>query len=278
MKISNSMLRAWQTCPLYWYEKHHRLNPDGSRGREKVRLSPGGTDFGTRMHELLAHRLRILGGKFVADSVRDYPTPKWPEIEDEVQAMLHAYIAYYPQEDFEVLDVERTIEVPLGPHTYVFKCDLWGRKADGNYFVMDHKTESRFSKANLPEAWVAKTQASLYLWACEQYYGVRPDHLVVDILTRASKKGECGPMFRRYQAERTNAQREQAALTLELWANEIAGQAAVKADNTDEWLNYRNDNACVNEMTGWKCDFYQPHVLGESPEHDALYQIAEYRL
>lgn len=260
-------------CPLLWFEQYHRLNPDGSRGRQRIHLTPNGADFGTREHELLAKRNNCLRGQHTQCVISE---PKWPELEAEAQAMLEAYKAAYPAEEFEILDVERTGEVALGAdHTYLFKIDLWARLPDGRHFIRDYKTEKRGSKANTPEAWAAKTQASLYLWAAEKFYGVRPDFLEVDILTRQSPKGEKPVCFRRYKAERTDAQRVNAAASLLIWADQIEDAIRWFGDAPHAWANFRNPNQCINETTGWQCDFYPPHIIGESPAHDKLYQIAE---
>lgn len=179
--------------------------------------------------------------------------------------MIAAYAAHYPAESFEVIDVERTWELPLpgGRHSASGKFDGFVRgNADpylpGKLYLLEHKTEKRGSKANLPESWAARSQVGIYQWAGEQIYGEEIAGIILDVLTRRSDAGRIGPSFRRDTLSRTREDCELAIANLNWTADQI--ERCREEWNGAIWPQDRN-NCCVN---GWRCDFYNLHVFGRS--------------
>ncbi len=186
-------------------------------------------------------------------------------LETEAQEMIAAYAAHYPAESFEVIDVERTWELPLpgGRHSASGKFDGFVRgNADpylpGKLYLLEHKTEKRGSKANLPESWAARSQVGIYQWAGEQIYGEEIAGIILDVLTRRSDAGRIGPSFRRDTLSRTREDCELAIANLNWTADQI--ERCREEWNGAIWPQDRN-NCCVN---GWRCDFYNLHVFGRS--------------
>jgi hypothetical protein len=200
-------------------------------------------DFGSRMHELLAgwYSSQQVGGAL-----------KNSRLEDEAQAMFAAYQAFYPREDFEVLDVERTlkVQIPDTTHTYVFKMDALVRLPSGLLSVLDHKTESRNSHSNRPEAWASRPQVGLYQWAAEQIHGEKFGPVTINILRRGTEGGKFGPEFRRDEPTRTPQQMAANVRWLVKTADLIE-----ECERTGYWPD--NRNGCMQGP--YRCDYYDLH-------------------
>lgn len=217
------------------------------------------------MHQLWEQRLSALQG----DSRDPYPPSESEAIELECNAAFAAYCAHYPLEPFDVVAVEQVFEVaiPGTEHTYTGKFDgiIRYKEApyEGQLSILEHKTEARSSTRNLPEAWAARSQVSLYMWAAEKLFQERPVHILLDVLRRASTKGQEPATFYRDILERTVEQSESAVADLVYVADQI-GQLNFKGarypQNTDNCMNGR-----------FKCDFYNRHIL----QIDSDYQEAE---
>ncbi len=177
-------MQAWNKCPWLWKEKY--LN-----GIEKKERGDA-LDYGKRIHHLLERRLLD-----IVPDLCDAP------FEPEAQVMLARYAAQYPVEAFDVIEVERYYEVllprqvcracggqdlvekfdlhkamfcqdcrePNTIHTFNGKIDATVRAHDtGMLNLLEHKTEKRGGKNNLPQAWAVRPQASLYMWAAGEIY------------------------------------------------------------------------------------------------------------
>jgi hypothetical protein len=253
--LSNSSFTAFQKCPAYYQEKYLRglSYPD----------KPAYFQFGERFHQMLqAHYLSTTGAGVGVIP----PAPNLdPQLELEAQAMLAAYKAHYPREDFEVVEVERYFEVPIGNHTHIGRIDMVIRdKATKRLSIFETKTERKGSKRNSPEAWAARTQATLYLRAGSQIYGQAIHSVILNVCTRGSEKGRVGPTFRRDILERTDSQVQQAEKDFEWVAQEIEDLESYPSVGMTP--NFpRNTNACISEF-GQKCEFYGLHTFGDSPE------------
>jgi PD-(D/E)XK nuclease superfamily len=230
-KLSNSALTAFWECPTLYYDEYVL----------GIKKPHGYFDFGHRFHALLMNHY-----------CPDCPLPDTilnEQDENECQAMFAAYQAFYPSEDFEVVDCEKRFELPVGNHIYIGRSDMLVRgKTDGKLRLFETKTESRGSKRNLPKAWVARTQASLYLWAGTQVYHEPIDSIILNVCTKGSEKGRVGPTFRRDTLQRTDQQVQQALKDFIYVADQIDCLGT-------EGPFPRNTNSCLSE-NGWECDMY----------------------
>ena len=244
MRIDNSGAKLWWKCPLEYQEKYvHEREPETTQGSMA---------FGTRLHELLEEHY---SGK------QKYQASEDIGLEAEAQVMFEAYRAYYPEEPFEVVDVERVFEVPLGPHTYTGKFDVIVRMRDsGRLWLMDHKTERRNSHSNSPESWASRSQVSLYIWAAEQVYNEPVEGIIVNILRRQSPKGEIGPEFRRDHPQRSKEQIAEAVANITWVADQIERMQREYGER--QWPANRNN--CI--QGNFKCDYFAPHLYGWSDE------------
>ena len=216
MKIDLSRANAFRTCPMMYYEKYER----GGNGIEPI---PKGEDYGLldlggRVHELLECYYKGLKG----DPIPEYPAHPVEKCELEAQWMVEAYLAHYPQDNWRIVDVERTFEVPLPglcretyldwydhdrgcewcdkhmpiEHSLIGKIDLIIQDSEGAYYIVDHKTQKRSAKSNHPSKWKMRDQASLYLFACDQIYkDFQVSNFLVNVLVRPSDKGMVPPTF-----------------------------------------------------------------------------------
>src|ERR1700722_1628253 len=165
MDLDNSAMKEWKKCQKYFLERRIvGIEP-------KVQSEP--LSFGTRVHQLLEEWFKgQMGGSWTAP-----PTTLSEELEAEAQVLVAGYKARYPEELYRVIDVERgfAIDIPGTSHRYTGKIDVMFEGPGDRITIMDHKTERRGSKDNTPESYTCTTQASLYPWAAEIYYGKEVD-------------------------------------------------------------------------------------------------------
>lgn len=277
MRLDNSAANTFRECPWKYYETFVR----------GVELIPPGESYsplqlGSRVHELLEEHY--------SGQPKYHQSPN-DKLEEEAQWILQAYQAHYPVESFKVLDVERTFEVVLpdycpecyslnpqekfdiqpdevvcgecghiykkGRHTYTGKIDLLVEE-DGELYIIDHKSEKRSSKSNLPQKWAARDQATQYWWAAEKIYGKEINRFIVNVLRRPSPAGREGPEFpERQKVERTDIQIETALRDLVVVADEIEKYQRIFKDKP--WPAHRE-----NCYTWGQCEFYLPHLYGWS--------------
>jgi len=293
MNIDNSKYAKFRFCPWAYFEAYER---DGT-GVEQI-PPPGevysSLEFGARMHELLQEHHT---GNLI------YPESSNEVLEMEAQVMIAAYKAKYPQEEFEIVDVERPFIVQLpdfcpqcyrqdnypseswsdsvycnycdgppfekGRHNLVGKIDL-AFKVAGVLNIMDHKTEKRGAKSNLPQKWGAKDQASLYLWAASRIYPELWDpnqsRFYVNVLTRQSDKGQVGPTFpERMPLERCQRELDCAIRDIVMVADDIERYKQIFGDK--EWPANRE-----NCYSFYPCEYSSLHRYGED-----VSEILKYR-
>jgi len=289
MQIDNSRAAIFRECPWKYYEQYER----NGVGIEPLPFPGEGysaLEYGSRIHELLE--------EFYTEGLAfKYAIPLHPPgpngaLELEAEIMMQAYKARYPDEQLDIVDVEKTFKVALPElcpdcynsnvvpypgdrdmccndcgnrfnrrkHVLIGKMDLVVRNADGQLDIIDHKTEKRGAKSNLPQKWGARDQASLYLWAAERIYKEPVGNFYVNVLTRQSEKGQVGPSF---PAERQKLERNQKAIDIAvrdiiIVADEIVRYKRIFKDN--EWP--ANREMCY---TWGYCPFYQVHRYGEDP-------------
>lgn len=210
------------------------------------------------MHELLEEHFK---GVPTFDL---YPASLDERTELECQSMFAAYRAHYPVEPFDVVDVERTFRLPIDgtAHSYTGKFDGIVRYPDDQIAILEHKTEKRSALKNLPEAWAARSQVSLYMWAAKQLYGKWPTHIVLDVLRRQSDKGQEPCTFYRDHLERTEAQATEALQDLVYIADQIAHLQVSRPRVPGDWP--RSTDQCVTNR--WKCDYFSLCHIGCTDE------------
>jgi PD-(D/E)XK nuclease superfamily len=127
--------------------------------------------------------------------------------------------------------------------------------------IYELKTQSRSSKDNVPQAWAARTQASVYLWASAQDYGEEFHDLLLDVVVRQSPAGREPAMFpERQHVSRSREQLAQALRDLVYWADAIE---TLEAEGLD-WEHWpRNSDNCYKF---WPCDYASLHVIGRDDE------------
>jgi|SRR5690242_1094338 len=283
MRIDNSAANDHRVCPWLYYEKYEKEGTGLELIQKDEKVRP--MDLGTRVHELLEEHYRTLKG----EPREPYLFSDNEPLEEEAQWIYQAYRAHYPIEDFKVLDVERTFEVALpdycpkcfalhseirdsglltcldcgywdwnpGRHTYTGKIDVLYEQ-NGELYIMDHKTEKRTAKSNLPQKWAARDQGTQYLWAAEKIYGKPINRFIVNVIRRPSPAGREGPEFpERQRIERTEIQIDTALRDLVYEADLIEKHKATFGEKP--WPAHRE-----NCFTWGQCEFYQPHLYGWS--------------
>lgn len=106
-------------------------------------------------------------------------------------AMMNAYYAQYPREDFQVLSVETEFESPIiNPdsdrvsRTFIMagKIDGLVRRDDG-YWIIEHKTTANLNSDYLESIW-CDFQIRLYAHFIEQSQGIHVAGIIYNILTK----------------------------------------------------------------------------------------------
>lgn len=250
-------MEAFFTCPTFYANRYQT--------GLTLAVEPSYLQYGTRMHQLL--QWHHTGG------VSDCPPPTDtldPSLELEAQAMLAAYRGNYPTEDFTVIDIEREFNLGITgnstTHHLRGRIDMVvRRKADSKLCLFESKTESRGSKRNLPEAWTARHQGSLYTYAATELYGEQVDTIILNVLTRGSAGKQIAPVFRRDSLHRTPQQVSQAIRDF-TWVGDTID--LLQANGAYP----RNTNACVSDK-GYKCTYYMKCHTGDAT---GLIQIEPY--
>lgn len=266
MRIDTSKLNAWHFCPAY-YQELYLLGIQKSVGVSSA------LEFGKRMHELLETHYRGMAGMWQ----NGYGPHSDAMIESEAQTMMAAYRAQYPQENFSVVEVENKFEIPIEGtgHILVGRMDGVVRMVDTKkLWLLEHKTEGANSRANTPEAWVARGQVGTYLWAGREIYGEEFGGILLNVLTRSGTASRVSlprpPRFRRDSLVRTVAQQEEAIDNL-VWAADQIEQLERTHGAGKLWPQDRG--RCYD---GWrKCQFYELHVIGRTPELLRLYEAVK---
>lgn len=286
-QIDNSAANAFRRCPFLYFEEYEREGTGLELQPYNVtEVKP--LDLGSRVHELLEEHYKALSGHPIAP----YPEHANPAVEMEAQVIFPAYLARYPNEEMEIMDVERTFRAPLPEfcpecysmnvdaegakdwagayrclncqlrflprnHIYTGKIDLTYRTAEG-IFIRDHKTQNRTAKSNLPQKWAARDQASLYLWVAEKIYHEPINRFEVNVLVRPSPKFQEPPIFpERQRLERTPDQINWALRDIVMVADDIAKYKKIFGDSP--WPSHKEE--CY---TWGQCEFYLPHTYGWS--------------
>jgi PD-(D/E)XK nuclease superfamily len=284
-EIDNSAANTFRECP-YKYAESYLTEGTGLEPQPYDVNEVKPLELGSRVHELLEEHYKLMSGRPIVP----YPEHNKPAVEMESQIIFQAYLAKYPVEDIEVVDVERTfraelpilcpecyspVDLPQGMlsvwcehcnkpvfpnrHVYTGKIDLTYRTLEG-LFIRDHKTQNRTAKSNLPQKWAARDQASLYLWVAEKIYGEPINRFEVNILIRPSPKFQEPPIFpERQRLERTKDQIAWALRDIVMVADDIDKYKRIFGDSP--WPSHKE-----NCYTWGQCEFYLPHTYGWSDE------------
>ncbi len=102
-------------------------------------------------------------------------------------SMLNQYMDWAPAHDeFEIIDVETMMTVPVGQFDFVGKADaLIKMKMDGSYWILEHKTLPRVPDYR---ELLFSLQSSAYVWAAHETYGVPIDGVLFNILIKKQIK------------------------------------------------------------------------------------------
>lgn len=278
---------------MLWYETNEAEGTGLELKPKDNEVTP--LDLGSRIHEMLEEYYQELG--LFKVPIKAYPESPNAALEIEAQMIMAAYKAKYPQEAFEIVDVERTFKVQLpslcpqcyqlggvdsydemlkmqwmycpechcsyigNRHIYTGKIDVTFRE-NGKLNIMDHKTQKPTAASNHPKKWAARDQASLYLWAASKIYNEEIGNFYVNILQRAKEKKVMeGPVFpERQRLERTKEQIEIAVRDIVFIADEIERYKEIFGNNL--WPSNREE--CTKGSWG-DCEFYLPHTFGWDP-------------
>jgi hypothetical protein len=121
-------------------------------------------------------------------------------------AMMKGYAARYPEEEFEVVELEKTFEGPIiNPATGAASRSftLAGKvdgivKKDRQFFLIENKTASLIDSAYLERLW-GDFQIQLYCWYVEQSLGLRISGIIYNVLAKAKLRQRQGETDEEYQ-------------------------------------------------------------------------------
>lgn len=121
-------------------------------------------------------------------------------------AMMKGYAARYSEEDFEVVELEKTFEGPIiNPATGAASRSftLAGKvdgivKKDGQFFLIENKTASLIDSAYLERLW-GDFQIITYCWYVEQTLGLRISGIIYNVLAKSKLRQRQGETNEEYQ-------------------------------------------------------------------------------
>jgi len=127
------------------------------------------------------------------------------------RAMMTAYAARYPQEEFEVIALEKVFQGPIvNPDTGASsRSFVMAGKVDGivrigdEYFVLEHKSASQIDSDYLERLWT-DFQITIYAHYVEQTMGIPITGILYNVLVKAKlqqSKGETEEEFEERRAE-----------------------------------------------------------------------------
>ncbi|MBI5789189.1 MAG: PD-(D/E)XK nuclease family protein [Candidatus Schekmanbacteria bacterium] len=172
--------------------------------------------FGSLIHECLAlwHGERNLE-KVLEHINRAYPNAAQDEEQKKswhlATAMMKGYVARYPQEDFQVVALNKLFGGKIinpatgySSHSFVLAGKVNGIVQIGNeYFLLEHKTTSQLDSAYTEKLWT-DFQVILYAWYVREVLGIPVAGIIYNILAKArlqQGKGETEAEFEARRAE-----------------------------------------------------------------------------
>ena len=170
--------------------------------------------FGSAIHRFLEcwHRTRNL------DKVLDLIDRAYPDRaadDDQLRdwhlatAMMSAYTAHYPKEDFDVIALEKTFQGEIinpatgaASRSFILAGKVDGIVKDGSeYFLLEHKTASNIDSGYLERLWT-DFQIILYSWYIEKALGIRIAGVIYNILCKARLQQSKGETEAEFEARR----------------------------------------------------------------------------
>lgn len=125
-------------------------------------------------------------------------------------AMMTGYAETYPEEEFEVVDLEKKFEGPIiNPVTraqsrsfiMAGKVDGIVRQPDGRYFLLEHKTASNINGDYLERLWT-DFQIRLYAWYVRETLDIPVAGIIYNILGKAKLQQGQGETELEFEARR----------------------------------------------------------------------------
>lgn len=166
--LTYSSAECFQECRQKWQYRY---------GREIVPTEPQtALDFGAAIHAGLEFwfKYSIAGGAVVAAVSRGAELGLSSENLCKVQVLIEEYTERYKEEEFEVVEVEKTLQMRLqnpktGKHSRIF--DYMGKvdgivKIGNDYYILEHKTRSTITEDYIRSLEI-KPQTALYALAAE---------------------------------------------------------------------------------------------------------------
>jgi hypothetical protein len=125
------------------------------------------------------------------------------------KAMMTGYARIYPEENFEVVALEKEFSGPIiNPETgaesksFVLAGKVDGIvKLDNAYYLLEHKTASQIDAGYLDRLWT-DFQITLYSWYVEKYLGYKISGVVYNILAKAKIKQSQGETEAEFEERR----------------------------------------------------------------------------
>ena len=124
-------------------------------------------------------------------------------------AMLRGYAARYPQEDFQVVAIEKAFEGEIiNPETNAAsRSFVLAGKVDGvvrvgdEHFLLEHKTAAAIDASYLERLWT-DFQITIYAYYLEQALGIRVAGVLYNILVKARLQQSAGETEEEFEARR----------------------------------------------------------------------------
>jgi hypothetical protein len=125
------------------------------------------------------------------------------------RAMMTGYAARYPQEEFEIVALERTFEgAIINPATgAASRSFLLAGKVDGivrvgdDYYILEHKTAATIDADYLERLWT-DFQIAIYTYYVEQALGIRITGVIYNVLGKARLQQGKGETEEEYEVRR----------------------------------------------------------------------------
>ena len=235
--LTYSALNTFRNCPRKY--KHRYV--DCLRPRER----PEALSFGSVIHGAIELWYQSAADANRLWTILDYIDQQFPErVGDDAQqaawnlarAMLAGYAARYPDEDFEVIEVEKSFTGEIrnpdtGRPSQTFmiagKADAIVQRSDGMY-LLEHKTASSIDANYLDKLWT-DTQIALYSFYLRQL-GYPIVGVIYNVLLKSRLKQRTGETQEEYEVRRA-----------ELAAKNKSGRSTAKRQmpETDEQFQAR---------------------------------------
>lgn len=206
-------------------------------------VSNRGPALGSAVHEAMAYHY---SGHHWTEAFQG-PEERWSYTIPEASAIMEAYLAAYPWEDFEVLAVEHELSVMIYGLLFTRRVDLIARmKRTGCARIIDHKTAGQLGKRKRgihrdPSLW---TQDIVGAACIEDQFGLPYEGVTVNLIETAKKKDAEGRdvhLFERLPIMPAGQMLRDSYASLHFWLKQA-----------EEWANSGVDVWSMPQT--WQCD------------------------